>query len=42
MISELIISYLVDELTLESITTPVKQTISIKGTQEDDSADESA
>ena len=42
VISELIISYLVDELTLESITTPVKQTISIKGTQEDDSADESA
>ena len=34
VISELIISYLVEELTLESITTPVKQTISIKGTQE--------
>ena len=42
MISELIISYLVDESTLESITTPVKKTIGIKRTQKDDSADESA
>ena len=42
VISELIISYLVEELTLESIIGPVKQAIGIKGTQEYDSADESA
>ena len=34
VISELIISYLVEELTLESITTPVKQTIGIKRTRQ--------
>ena len=38
-IPELIISYLIEELTPESITTSVKKTISIKGTQEDDSVD---
>jgi len=42
VVSELIVSYLVEKSTLESITTPVKQAISIKGTQQDDSADESA
>jgi len=41
-LSDLIISYLLDELTLESITTPVKKTIGIKETHPDDSADGSA
>jgi len=41
VLSQIIISYLIDELTLESIITPIQQTISIKETQEDDSADES-
>lgn len=42
VISELVISYFVEELTTESIIAPVKQAISIKGAQPDGSADESA
>jgi len=38
----MIVSYLVEELTLESMIKLAKQAISIKGTQSDDSDNDSA